>query len=318
MQIDESLSVLIIGYRRSSSIEMILEACLKSGVKKIYLALDGPKYNSPYVFRDQQKIRDTVSRFESKNKIEVKKRVLPRNVGISINILSGLDWIFSYESFVSVLEDDCLPSSDFFTFSRSCFDLLKSDPTIWLACGTQFAPTELAHDSWLISSYFSSWGWSTTRQNWRELRNAIIANSPINIFSGVPWEVKYWNEGGRRVQNGFNDAWDIVFNQQLRANEKFALTSAVPLVTNCGYDSLATNTTSASEWLNAIPGIYHLPQALPQLEPNMDNWIRRNVYKIHPRHLVSTEYTKIKDLLSVHKEKCETLLDRWFLEKTDF
>ena len=318
MRRENGLSVLIIGYRRVSSIETILETCVKSGVKKIYLTVDGPKYNSPFVFRDQQKIRDAVCEFEQKYGVEVKKRFLPKNVGISVNVLSGLDWIFSQESFVSILEDDCLPTEDFFTFSRNCFNLLENDHDIWLACGTQFAPSKLVHDSWLLSSYFSSWGWTTTRQNWHELRKAIVENLPISVFSGVPWEVKYWNEGSRRVQNGFNDAWDIVFNQQLRANAKYALTSSVPLVTNLGYDELATNTKDSSEWLNVIPGIYDFPQSSPRLQPKIDRWIRRKVYKIQPRHLVSTQYTKIRDLILVRNQKNRKLLDRWNLEIADF
>ena len=308
----DDLSVLIIGYRRISNLKEIVESCIRNGISKIYVTVDGPRFNSPFTYRDQTNIKNHLVAIEKSHGIHIPQRFGATNRGISVSILAGLDWVFSLESFVAVIEDDCIPEDDFFTFLRDCCSILNDDNSVWFACGTQFAPQVYIQDSWSLSSYFSSWGWATTRSKWHVIRNSLIEAPNIRAGLKNSWENIYWNEGARRVQQGFNDAWDIAFNQVLRAKGRYVLAPSVPLISNVGNDALATNMDKKSRGLNLVTATYEAPRDLPVLQPNVDRWIRKNIYRISPRHLITTKVTRFRDMLSANKIPHVALKDRWF------
>jgi hypothetical protein len=304
-------AVLVIAYRRAVEIEKILLECKKNNIDKIYIALDGPKYGSIDGKKKNIAIREIVSNFQKDYSGVIATLFRDQNIGCAASCLSACDWAFKNEEYVIVLEDDCIPSGDFFEFARSSINEIDSNSNIWLACGTQFAPAEIQNNSWVLSSYALIWGWVTSQSKWKEISFAMRSGNPIPKASGTsPWERIYWNQGSRRAYSGWKDVWDTILLQQMIANKKFAILPSEPLITNVGDDSSATHTFS-SVWLHLKLGKFITPQEPPEISIATDGWLRSNFYRIAPRHLFSTRITQFKDFLNAANAPFSPLYKRW-------
>lgn len=311
MSKSRSIAVLIVAYRRKDSLEKILDICKLNKVEDIYIALDGPKNNCLIGMNDNFAMKLTVSKFKKQfsGRVTIMKR--ETNMGCAPSVLSACDWVFEKEDSVIILEDDCIPTSDFFKFSRLSIEIIKSDKRVWLSCGTQFMPQDSRMDSWFLSRYPLTWGWCTTKEKWQEI-SAAIKNCKVLSSEKVSFEESvYWNAGSRRAQRGWVDVWDTILAQQLLAFSKLVILPKYNLVSNTGYDDYATNTTESSKRIHTEIGRFVMPKSKPKLEPKVNFWLRTEFFRIRKRHLITTRGTRIKDLLLHFKKPFLPLKDRW-------
>ena len=302
-------AVLIIGYRRYESVREILQICKLNKVTRIYIAVDGPKSESGY--RDQQRLIANVLNFEKEFSGKLFLNFRDENIGCAASVLSACDWVFENEQSAIILEDDCIPSSDFFVFSRLSLPEISSNRDIWLSCGTQFAPKFPDSDSWLLSHYALTWGWCTTKEKWKEISISLRDPLPLKGNKFSLWEKAYWNQGSRRAQTGWVDVWDTILVQQLQGNSRFAILPNVPLVTNTGNDATATHTLENSRWLNLELGQFEIPYSSPRYEEIVHLWLRKSFFRIGKRHLLTTTITRMRDRLRRSSRPLLPLLDRW-------
>jgi hypothetical protein len=305
-------AVLIIAYRRTGEVKRILQECKENNIGRIYVALDGPKNGNTEGKKDNEAIREVVADFQKNYYGVITTLFRDQNVGCAASCLSACDWAFENEEYLIVLEDDCIPSGYFFEFARSSINRIDSDSNIWLACGTQFAPSDIQNDSWVLSSYALIWGWVTSQAKWKEISFAIRSGNLIPRNIGIsPWERIYWNQGSRRAYSGWKDVWDTILLQQMIANKKYAILPSEPLITNVGDDSSATHTIGISPWLRLEVGKFITPQNPPEIAIATDQWLRSNFYKVAKRHLFSTRLTQLIDSLNVATVPLSPLFERW-------
>jgi hypothetical protein len=291
----EDIAVLIIAYRRKDSLSNILDLCKKNFVKRIYVSVDGPKYNSFDCLEDNRNIRLIVSNFKKNFQGEIFVMCRDTNMGCAASVLSACNWIFELEDLAIIVEDDCVPTQDFFNFSRLSLNVIKTNPNVWLSCGTQFAPKIIETDSWFLSKYPLTWGWATTKLKWNEIMNSINSGDNLTGKKFTLSEKTYWNAGARRARNGWVDVWDTILAQQLLIKNKYVLHPKECLVTNIGDDLYATNTIEKTKWIRYKTGIFSTPKKDPRLEPKVDQWLRDEFFRIKFRHIISTRITKLRD-----------------------
>jgi GR25 family glycosyltransferase involved in LPS biosynthesis len=309
------IPVLIIAYRRKDSLREILRLCEANSVNRIYVAIDGPKNNSVAGKRDNSEMNKLVSDFSKQFSGRVFLLNRSKNIGCAASVLSACDWIFEKESAAIILEDDCIPTSDFFRFSQLAVEVINKDERIWLSCGTQFMPEDNRMDSWFLSRYPLTWGWSTTRKKWLEISAELKMNKTLKAADVSKAETIYWNAGARRAQRGWVDVWDTVLAQRLIALNKLVILPKCCLISNVGNDSFATNTTDPSKWVETKIGNFMAPKNFPIPEPKIDLWLRVEFFKISKRHLITTKITWIKDLLMYFGKPYRPLTKRWSMAK---
>lgn len=298
-------------YRRYSNVQNILDICSKNGISKIYVALDWGR--DPEAFSDVQKCRKVVEDFSDNFEGHIYKKYAEQNLGCAISVLSACDWVFSHEDFATVIEDDCIPSDDFFQFMQDSQKVMKFEPRIGIACGTQFASIEKTNNSWFLASYPLIWGWGTSRRSWEKIRDGYFKeNMPGRISSFRTYaEYCYWKSGARRAYSGFVDAWDIPLVFVLICSGLKALLPGVNLIKNVGNDAAATHTLTDSQWLNNETSSYNPSSKVPVENILVDTWLSESFYGISLRHIFSTKVTRLKDLVSPATRIREPLLDRW-------
>ena len=314
MNIYSEISVLVIAYRRKSNIEKILKICEQNKIAKIYIALDGPKLNSVSGLKDHLEIRNIINNFQQKYYGKIIFWCRDNNLGCAVSVLSACDWAFRSEENLIILEDDCIPTNDFFKFAISSIDVMKNNPHIWIACGMQFAPKELSISPWVLSRYALIWGWSTNRNNWQEISSNIKKNLKLysnRTYSIRFWEAIYWNEGSRRAHQGWTDVWDTILVKQMLVNKKLAILPNTPLVMNTGDDVFATNTFGNSNWLNLETGFFTDRPGQLDVSAIHDEWLRKFFYKISIRHSLTTKITRLRDTINRLRVSPAPLISRW-------
>lgn len=306
-----SIAALIVAYRRSESVLRIIEVLAKSGVTKIYIALDSAQLENALANNESNALLDSLLRIKENLPLEIKIAKHSENVGCSAAVLSACNWFFSNEEYGIILEDDCIPSVDFVTFALSARKIIEQVPNLWMACGTQFAPSHLIGDAWITSRYALIWGWVTSRDKWSLIVDLILNPQTIGASSLVDrCERQYWNAGARRSSVGIVDAWDNILISQMIAKGAEAVLPQASLVSNVGFDAAATHTKNQSQWLSHVPAPFEAPECTPRYNENVDEWLKKHFYGIKFRHLLSTRITKLFDLVTGKQARAISLKER--------
>lgn len=296
-----NIPILLIAYRRVDNLKRILNIISTISAAKIYISLDGPTSGNLDSLKDYQAMIDTITEFRKTYMGDLKTLIRNKNFGCSASILSACNWIFESEICAIILEDDCIPSENFFEFAKYASGKLAQDNSIWLASGSQFMNWGELKENCLLSNYPLNWGWITLKDKWYEILESILNPTKLTNKRFSITERTYWNAGSVRAQYGFVDVWDTVLVQQMLQKNKLALLPRNNLVSNNGFDRFATNTHKPSPWFNKSFGSFLIPPEDPKLDRNLDYWLRTKYFRISLRHLLTTKVTRALDKFGVHK-----------------
>lgn len=304
-------AALIITYRRFANLEKLVDLCLQSGIARVYISSDGSKSYDDR--EDVSKVNREIARLIDLHPGKIVTKFSSINLGAAVNVLSSCDWVFGQEDFVLILEDDCIPSAEFFTFVFDYKDLLKTRADLYLICGTQFAPESLTKNFVYTSKYPMVWGWASYASKWRELTSEIktFPNPNFRLFKMSGNDSVFWRAGARRAMEGFVDAWDIPLVNALREIKGKVIVPGANLVINIGGDDKATHTINGSDWINTPIGTYSFTNLTVVENNKLDNWIKKHVYRIRFKHQISTRITHVFDRLHIYKPSRKSLLTRW-------
>jgi hypothetical protein len=303
------LAALIVAYKRSSNLKLIIQECLSSNIHKIYIAIDGPADKASL-----ENITDCISvahEFKKLHPHRIFTKFSEVNLGAAVSILSGCSWIFSREDFAVVIEDDCLPTKDFFSWVRQSEKILFKDPRVFIISGNQFAPVNLTGNIPSLSKYPLTWGWATSKYKWDIMASYIVENKMKKRSLEMAYsEFCFWRSGSRRAMEGYIDAWDIPLAFILRQIGGNSLLPATNLVKNIGGDAHATHTLDFSKWLNFPTKVFYQYDGEPEENPDLDDWYRKVFFNISFRHIFSTKISWFLDNLGIRKKVRSDLLER--------
>jgi GR25 family glycosyltransferase involved in LPS biosynthesis len=292
--------VLVVAYRRFSNLEEIILRSRDAGIQKFFIHIDRPNPNNFDAELDHQKLLDVLETLMEREKLAISMKISDENQGCAVSVISGVNWAFSHHiDRIIVLEDDCLPTQNFFDFYKSHISEVEKHEDFWLLCGTQFAPKELTKNRALASAYALTWGWATSREKWKEIHRLFITPRSgwlKDLFSLNP-ESSFWNAGARRALSGFTDVWDTVLIQGMQEFKKFSILPPYSLVSNVGNDSVASHVSHDSPWTKIAESVRSDVLGTAVKDEQVDVWLKVYFYKIRGRHLLSTKITLLLDFL---------------------
>ena len=256
--------VLIIGFKREYEIGLVLTRVIRSGVKKIYVSLDGPNIDDLEAVTLCESTKRAVEKIAHGFKGEFNISVSEVNLGSAENVIRSLDWYFSHESFGLILEDDCLPDPSIFDYMLT-FKKLLSYPSVWLLSGYRPELSKLNYVDYSFVSVPLGWGWATTAEHWKQMRQYILAKPKLSLvscfFKGTNFV--FWAVGGRRAKKGWVDAWDIPLANAMLEHQGSALMPPVNLISNIGTGSMASNTDRPSKFFHSRTRVWNIIQYPP-------------------------------------------------------
>ena len=152
-------SVAIVLYNRPHNTNKLINKLNKFKLNKVYIISDGPKKNYKNDFNLVKTTRTIVDKkLKAKKKIKIYSN---KNLGLRKRIITGLDKVFKYEEKVIILEDDCIPSEEFFLFVNKMLKRFEKDKKIASILGSNYLSKWKTRNKYLISKYFHPWGWAT-------------------------------------------------------------------------------------------------------------------------------------------------------------
>jgi hypothetical protein len=218
--------------------------------KKLFLIMDGPRRGSN---------NDIVNCFLVKNiitqiswKCRVYKNFSKKNLGLKNRIVTGLDWVFSKTNSAIILEDDCLPSNNFFKFCEELLIYYKKNNLVKFITGNNFQKSMLnIKADYYFSKYSHIWGWATWKDTWKlycdnnKMWDKYLRSKEFYRICPNFSEIKYWRSMFSKVKNGSLKSWSIYLLFTLWKNGGMTATPNINLVKNLGFNNRATNTKNS-------------------------------------------------------------------------
>jgi hypothetical protein len=292
--------ILILAFQRAESVINICKISISAGCQNIYISIDGP--NSEFSKVEQLKMAEQIANIINLHpEVSIKVRKSVENQGLVKAILGGIDWVFCFEEDTIILEEDLVPNSDFFRFCQSGLDEYRSYPNVLTISGNNF--NFPGSSSVRVSHYPLIWGWATWRSKWVAARPFLsgkaIRHLWLNSLSPV---ASFWNAGLVRARFSVLHSWALPFAVYSLKNEFLNIIPPVNLVSNLGFDSLATHTVTVPSFdaksTARLGTKIHFPKLLEEQEL-IDHELESKFYRIKIRNQISP-LTAIIDVI-MHK-----------------
>ncbi len=272
-----SYPIAVFLYKRPEYTKQLLQLIIDSGIKKIYIFSDGPK--SSLEKKIVENVRKIVSEYvKLYPDITFIVRNSSVNNGLKKSIVEGIDTIFKKELAIIVLEDDCIPTSDFFVYMNEMLFRYADESSIMSVAGSGVqSSSEYSYD---FSRYQQCWGWGTWKRAWKfydRNMNGLEEYKWPNSFEG-----RYWSTMLNLVKKGQVQSWAFIWSFAHIKNHGLAIIPGVNLISNVGFDNSATNTVTRSKLSKIMTQSMEFPLKHPQvIKENMllTGMIERKYYK---------------------------------------
>lgn len=285
--------VLVLAYNRPESLSRLLDHLIPSPAKSISVWIDGPKLEAA----DQRDVRSCLEiasgRLQGADDAVYVNKV---NLGCRTSVTQGIEWFLGSHATGVILEDDILPSKDFFPYMNEALALGPNHGPVELGSIAGFNCVPASHQQSpgksRASVFFSSWGWGTWASQWSRLRmdlmpwrlyaEAISDNPILNMYG-----YRYLRQIHNLISIGRLDSWAYVaLLEHLRLGLKVQVPSR-SLVENTGFNTKASHTSRKPEWLlpsqsSMVVGSTTRCSSLPDnlsLDEIADDYMSREVFE---------------------------------------
>lgn len=250
MPLETALLLLI--FNRPDQTAQVFAAIRAARPVRLYVAADGPRPDRPGEVERCAQAREIATAVDWPCEVSILFR--DSNLGCKRAVSGALDWFFGEEEAGIVLEDDCLPHSDFFSFCEALLERYAEDERVSVITGDNFQHGRRRGDaSYYFSKYNHVWGWASWRRAWqlydREMSFWPDWKGSMAWHKRIPDAVErnYWEAIFDRFRRGEIDTWDYSWTASLWYRGGLTATPNMNLVTNIGIGPDATHTLAVEE-----------------------------------------------------------------------
>lgn len=223
---------------------------------KLYVSADGPRDNG----------KDEVVCSETKNILnqidwdcELITLFREQNLGCGKAVSSAITWFFENEEEGIILEDDCLPTIDFFRFSDTMLEKYREDDRIGHICGCNFQDTlKRGNGDYYFSKLTHVWGWASWRRVWKKydfqmshLEKAIESDVLSGLTSNKLYKEILYN-AFNRTQKGEINTWDYQYLFLNQVNNRLSIIPNYNMISNIGFNSDGTHTFNSDSPMSNV------------------------------------------------------------------
>jgi hypothetical protein len=281
-------AVLFLVFNRPDTATQVFACIRQARPPRLYVAADGPRSNKA---GEAEKCRATRAIIEQVDwPCQVKTLFRETNLGCKEAVSSAIDWFFGQEEEGIVLEDDCLPAPDFFSYCDTLLERYRADSRIRHigGCNLQFGRHRGAA-SYYFSRLTHVWGWASWRRSWQHYDKNLssytaddIGDALQNIFDDE-LIVDRWRYIVAELSANRIDTWDYQLSVTNMLHNGLCIIPNTNLITNIGFGADATHTTESGNRHANIPHgqlreILHPPHFVPNKQA--DNFTLNEEFKI--------------------------------------
>lgn len=235
--------VLFIIFNRPKQTQIVFDVIRRAKPPKLYIASDGPRKN---YMSDKDlciQTRKIVEVIDWPCKVFYLYRA--ENLGCRKAVSTAITWFFKKEMQGIVLEDDILPSLDFFKFCDVMLEKYKKNHKVGMISGfNPLSHLKLSNSSYLLSSHISIWGWAGWRRTWNGYYDQFTEKDFTDLksilkgtFSSNLMYYLYWKKLMRLINEGKVDTWDYQLNLMFFKKNYLTAIPAQTLTQNIGFET---------------------------------------------------------------------------------
>lgn len=245
--------ILLLVFNRPILAKRIFNQIREARPKQLFVAADGPRNDrlgEPELCAEARGIVKQVDW-----SCEVKTLFREHNLGCKNAVSEAISWFFTHVDEGIILEDDCLPTLDFFRFCEELLPKYRNDSRIGMISGNNFG-FDLYDEalSYSFSKHGFIWGWATWKRCWEKYNNGMdfmnatnIDLIKANISTNVDFVDCWWKGVNTVLHEDPDSIWDSQWGVTRYANNYLTIRPKVNLVANIGFGEDATHTTGKSK-----------------------------------------------------------------------
>ena len=256
----ESLTtpVALFAYNRPDTTERVIERIVEADPPAVYVVADGPRSDRHKDTERCMEVRLLVERADWN--CPVHRLYRDENRGLPAAVYEGLDWVFDSVPEAIVLEDDTVPSPDFFRFCETLLDRYRDDERVMAINGTnRLGSWRPDRGAYHFVTFQGVWGWATWRDAWTQYDPEMEAWMELTVRERIrshlddPERYRYYRRRFDRSYEGISPSWSRRWRFAVLANEGYCAVPSRNLVSNVGFDDRAVHTTDPESPLAALP-----------------------------------------------------------------
>ena len=289
--------ILLLVYIKPQTTKRIIAVLRRIKAKKIYISINIPKKNENFFFiRNNNKVKKIIKSINWNCKLIKKERKIHLDSYNSYR--SAINWFFSKEKEGIILEDDTLPSLDFFEFCTKLLKKYRNNKKIAQICGSSFLNENFTGPNYKFSNYSFCWGYATWRRSindfdgtlktWKVIKKG---NKLKKILNYRPFII-YWTSIFDELLLQKIKAWDYTWMLSNWNKRKLSIVPKKNLIQNIGFVRGATHTKPKyKDWYTKIkPQKMILKDEHPDLiKPDLkyDKWVSNKIFKTNKFYIKS-------------------------------
>ena len=230
--------VAFIIFNRLDCTMKVFEQIRQAKPERLYIISDGPRENK---IGEKEKVEE-VRRYVEEHidwQCQVQYNYADNNMGSKYRIYSGLNWVFTQEEETIVLEDDCVPSTDFFRYCQELLEIYCEKEQVWMISGINVLRKQEPKEPYFFARFSEIWGWATWKRawmcndiemtTWPESRKNKTIKYAYDFFSYRCYlrEADYQYKAKR-------DAWDIPWRYTMLAHHGVGIVPSENMIANIG------------------------------------------------------------------------------------
>lgn len=251
--------VLFLLFNRPDLAELVFEEIRKAAPPRLYFSVDGPREDRAGEVELVEQCRRLKDRVDWK--CEVFTNFQETNLGCGRAVSEGISWFFEREESGIILEDDCLPSPQFFRFVSDLLDRYRDDEKVMHVTGSNHQRgVKRTSADYYFSRYEHVWGWASWRRAWEKYdfgiktwRKSRDRRWLETLFGNPEKAGRFWTYIFDQVKAGEIDTWDYQWRYTIWDTEGFSIIPEVNLISNIGFDPRATHTLDEASLDANIP-----------------------------------------------------------------
>lgn len=234
----EKTGIALFLYNRLDHSKEVIKNLKLNNIKKLYIFIDGIK-------KEEHKEASMAVRRLAYDIDWCEKEIVisEKNIGLANSIIKGINYVLEKHERIIVLEDDCVPTEDFFLYMETCLDKYEESNEIAAINGYKY-PYKVS-DNYEFDIFFTplttSWGWATWKREWKLFSRDNDLLDRILSDKNLKDRINYINEGlipMLKMQiNGYLDSWAVYWTLLIIANNKLCVSSTKSKIVNIGLDN---------------------------------------------------------------------------------
>lgn len=238
-----STGIALFTYNRPDHLRQVLVQLKKNDVSHLFIFSDGPADRS-----ERPNVREVRSIISGIDWCSTTVEAREENLGLADSITRGIDRVFADHDRIIVLEDDCVPSSNFISFMNTCLDRYADTDEVMNINGYS-PPIDIPgdYDNDIYFTYrSSSWGWGTWESAWEQYEREPFT---LQEFESRSNEIKnITRKAGtdlypmmRRQLQGEIDSWAVWWSYTIAKRNGICVNPVNSKIVNIGHDGTGTH-----------------------------------------------------------------------------